>query len=390
MPSIQRDAFGELKVAWQDATNKDYCKNLFSQNELSNQCAKFCGAESVPFMLGDRGYGFNQSAMDAVCLSPGEKMFDQAFVDQCHEHASSFTKVQEKMANLVAKLEVLEKAQFFVAETAQDATSNLRKVMKEEAEAKIDFAAGQENKIRVLSDLAKTALLDVLGGGKAADQLSKSAQGVQSAFEFVQAALKEALPKLSFLVQNCSTLVTGVGPNREYLLDMCATSSGSACIDGEYGRHLGCCCGYNPISAFGLSTARTSVTIPGTGSGSQRRLSSAEASFNICVEGKKAAMQDISNLQAEVSNLGAEASQRWLQAEEEKRNRYSDYFDRCGQLAQYVPTSTDRRRNPSNSPSSSSDSSSSDTDNCYRSSPIGTALWVSVVHIFARLLNHCK
>merc|ERR1711871_38025 len=55
----------------------------------------------------------------------------------------------------------------------------------------------------------------------------------------------------------------GVGPSREYLLDLCSQTS-MECIDTEEGSHVGCCCGYNPIITLGTEGVAAGVpTIEG-------------------------------------------------------------------------------------------------------------------------------
>lgn len=101
-----------------------------------------------------------------------------------------------------------------------------------------------------------------LGTAQSAQLLLQSAmQEVQNKGQELQTALYNVMSALTFVTTQCNNFFTGVGPQREYLLDIC-TQTGSRCMEEPQGRHTGCCCAYNPVLALG-KVAIPSNTIPG-------------------------------------------------------------------------------------------------------------------------------
>jgi len=126
----------------------------------------------------------------------------------------------------------------------------------------------------------------------------------------------------------------------EYLLDQCSQTS-EECIDGEWGQHSGCCCGYTPFMAIGQEKISDSNTIPGisaeafedseglarVGNRLRRRLAEAPKSyFDICGSVWEGNAEILANFHSEILTLGTEAVfQDWLKA---MKTRYPD-ADMC-------------------------------------------------------------
>jgi len=151
----------------------------------------------------------------------------------------------------------------------------------------------------------------------------------------LQTTLSEVIPEVIDFLDNCNTLMTGVGKENEYLLDLCSVNS-RACLDEEGdGKHAGCCCGYNPITSLGSEPSATGlVTIAGVSAKPNlwrttgRRLTTASlnGSIDICGEAQKMSKDAVENYNAQIQDAQPdvlENNKKKLEAE------YQAYFARC-------------------------------------------------------------
>eukprot|EP00932_Pfiesteria_piscicida_P006474 SRR837773.16416.p1 GENE.SRR837773.16416~~SRR837773.16416.p1 ORF type:complete len:212 (-),score=0.66 SRR837773.16416:177-812(-) len=80
--------------------------------------------------------------------------------------------------------------------------------------------------------------------------LSHACDHITKTANLLQDRLKSGIAKTRQLLQECSILALGQGPDDEYLLDICSQNS-DACVDTKDGVHVGCCCGFNPLMYLG-------------------------------------------------------------------------------------------------------------------------------------------
>jgi hypothetical protein len=321
-PSDSTNVQDNLKVAFTQTTEEALCKNIegMTDEKLAQMCQDFCAPTAVPFLLGSLTYGFNQAEMDEVCLKPDDTYFSQEHIDLCHEQGDSFNTLQEKTASLVAKLELLENAKLLFEAKAQSAATDLQNLLKEKAEEKIDNVATSQ-KLNALRNLVAEGLSDFMGAGAASLDVKITAEDVEAAALALTNNIKTVIPNLLDFMENCNMLMTGVGRENEYLLDMCAQDS-KECLEAAEASHVGCCCGYNPVVALG--TSADSITIEGilaektkaeqsnadvTGTGrirvGNRRLSAMEtkASVNICGQAAELSKAGVAEYKAEIDAI---------------------------------------------------------------------------------------
>lgn len=335
-----------IDVEFWDHTEQALCKNIeepgigeMSNDRLAELCAGFCSPDSIPLLLGTTSFGFSQAQMDEVCLrpDPAGDLYDAETINRCHLDASIFTRLQDTTAAFAQKLQILDASRLRFQAYARTAQEALKTTILENAETTVDNERA-DLKLAALEGLIRTGLSDIIGGNSARSQLLRDAREVnETAFE-LRAELAQAIPGLESFLENCNFLTTGVGPSSEYMLDMCSQTS-MECIESEQGRHVGCCCGYNPIIKLGTEgVARDVPTIlgrgaeifsqtPATASGGAPSPPAISAVIDICAKAYVDAKPTIDEYYADISNQNQE--QLYLVAEQQKRERYTDYYERC-------------------------------------------------------------
>jgi len=350
----------DIDVTFWQHTEQALCKNIVEEengdmtnDRLASLCAAFCSPDSIPLMLGTTSFGFSQAQMDEVCLQPDREgaVYNAATIDQCHESASVFTRLQDRTADFATSLQVLAASRLRFQAYARTAQDELRAVILRDAQPTLDNAASSQ-KLAALQDLIATALDDILGGSGAKRTLQIDAGDVSLKATALREELAVAVDGLRTFLSDCNFLTTGVGPSQEYLLDLCSQTS-MECIENAEGVHAGCCCGYNPIITLGTDgVAAGTATILGTGAdifsqspapppppppptGGEASPPVSQAApvlssiIDICAKAYTDAKPRIDEYYADIDSEGQ--ANLYLQAEEDKRERYTDYYGRCAE-----------------------------------------------------------
>mmetsp|Transcript_82632 Transcript_82632/g.191994 ORF Transcript_82632/g.191994 Transcript_82632/m.191994 type:complete len:804 (+) Transcript_82632:47-2458(+) len=253
--SVQLDE--TLRAAFWKDTEREICGNMMSTDGMVGVCQAFCGKNAVPLLIGSTSFGFNQSAMDSVCVAGNPIQASAEKVAKCHDNARAMHKVQVETASLVSKLQVLAAENLRFEAKVKTTVEELKVSIKTKATAVLeDATVGQ--KLDALRSLLADETKQI---GEATELYLRAATNdVEAAGEALEAELTTALSALEELVTQCN-IFTGVGPSKEYLLDICSQTS-KECMDVQLGRHAGCCCGYLPLLELGLESI-TAHTIPG-------------------------------------------------------------------------------------------------------------------------------
>jgi len=259
--------------------------------------------------VGGVSFGFNQTAMDEICVREGGFMrADQSALQKCHEDAESFMVVETKLARFVAMVEILEAKQIAFKASVKNDVQTMKQNIKEHAEGVLEAAeAGQ--KIHALNDFLMEETQRTTSG-IAKLQVNQAVKKLNEAGHELQSALKREMQGLKHLLTECNTgLFTGVGSDKEYLLDMCSQTSGS-CLEKTSGRHSGCCCAYSPLTAIG-KRSMSLFTIPGISSftggrvaGGDRRLADRHKIVDICGESWKLVKDEVAKTSMRVEDIG--------------------------------------------------------------------------------------
>jgi len=339
-----------LKVAFWEMTESASCNRITEHGvplttaRMSEICSDFCEpasvpSSSVPFLLGTTAFGFSHEALDSVCLSPEDDnvRYSAAAVNACHEKANSFQTLQQRTAAFASALQVLDASKIRFEAEAQTAVENLKEIIRNEAPQVLDLLR-RSPKIVALDGLMRDALDDVLNVNSAVKRrLQQDADTLRHSVTLLRSTLRTVVPDIQAFLNECNMLTTGVGPNKEYLLDMCSQTS-SECIESSYASHVGCCCGYNPVITLGTANAAANIpTIRGikaetiargaprarTG----RRLQRA-TNIDICAEASRQSAAYIEEHRARVRELGHD--DLITRQECERREKYPAFFERCG------------------------------------------------------------
>jgi len=258
-----------MKVAFSNVTEKDYCTDLTTRAGekmttvgLADQCGEFCGTEAVPLLVGSIDFGFNQSAMDTVCINSNIVTTDSATVNQCLTDAEAMQAVDIKMSAFITAVTEVELANLEYETAVAAQLPKIKGTIEEKAESVLKGARA-DKKAEAYSEFLRTEVFNqITGSSQQAVKYKESLTRLGVTVESLQKTVKKSIAAFTNFLANCSDLYTGKGPYGEYLLDQCSQTS-AECVDSEWGRHAGCCCGYTPFMAVGQSKVNFQNTIPG-------------------------------------------------------------------------------------------------------------------------------
>merc|ERR1712129_472756 len=126
------------------------------------------------------------------------------------------------------------------------------------------------------------------------------------------------------------------------LLDMCSVDS-TDCIEADEGNHVGCCCGYNPITSLGMRMDTTGVSIEGIkharfgGTARVTRRLALIIGTNICGEAGILSRAKIAEYHKSVDPTELYKSKAAL------KNLFPAFYNQCS-TAPSPPNSSPRRR----------------------------------------------
>jgi len=272
-----------MKVAFSKDTERDYCGDLQTANGqkmttvgLAEQCEEFCGSEAIPLLVGSIDFGFNQSAMDSVCVNSDIVKTDSAMVTQCLENAEAMHAVDIKMSAFVTALTAVEFAKIEYETAVMEKLPAIRDKIEEKAEGVLKGARADQKAAAYSAFLRDEVFSEVTGNSQSALKYKEALARLGQTVESLQTTVRASIQAFTSFLTDCNDLYTGKGLYNEYMLDACSQTS-DECIDAEWGRHAGCCCGYTPFMAVGLEKVNYANTIPGItaealidGSGSAR------------------------------------------------------------------------------------------------------------------------
>jgi len=253
-----------LNFVFGTETEKDVCALTEYQEDegkILEDCIKFCGENAMPFVLGSLQSGFGLSDMVDICIAP-DGLFpsgvNRELLRSCGEASHSVRDLQLHATSLVAVMKEFQFEKVLFKSQMVKANAMLRAAMKnpdlQHALARApDKKALLQNSFRAI--LAKEEFsTPVTNIKKAVSKLS------QTITEFHNGT-QEGVKNLKYLLEHCTGVFTGIGPHDEFLLDECAQRSVD-CIEQTHGQHIGCCCGFVPLSK--IHTGFSDVTIAGS------------------------------------------------------------------------------------------------------------------------------
>eukprot|EP00931_Biecheleriopsis_adriatica_P047008 TRINITY_DN27070_c0_g1_i2.p1 TRINITY_DN27070_c0_g1~~TRINITY_DN27070_c0_g1_i2.p1 ORF type:complete len:812 (-),score=140.16 TRINITY_DN27070_c0_g1_i2:87-2522(-) len=342
--SPDADSPDVLKVAFWKHTETAYCnavpgmpnasegqsQGAAQAQYLSSICADFCGSEAVPLLLGNAEIGFDQEAMESMCIDSTLLESNEAKVDACHEKARAMQSVEIKVAALISAVNVLNARKVQYEGAVRLAVNEMKKQIEERGE-KVLMDARWNEKAQKYNELLKSAAAEAAKTSASSLAFKQALTNMKKSADELTATLATALPAYQeFLTGDCGNVFLGKGRQDEYLLDLCSQNS-IACIEEQRSAHAGCCCAYTPHMAVGKKSLE-SATIPGISKGAlldseafvaARRLAEASAPFDVCGEAYNGAYTSILAAQKDIQNL--QASDLLDSRIDALRSTYPDY-----------------------------------------------------------------
>mmetsp|Transcript_838 Transcript_838/g.3415 ORF Transcript_838/g.3415 Transcript_838/m.3415 type:complete len:780 (-) Transcript_838:205-2544(-) len=313
-------------TAFWKKTEADFCDTmkklppnqgeLMDTRGLADVCREFCGADTVPLLIGSTGFGFNQTEMDSVCLKGSDILSGNlTAVDDCHADAGALQDVLVRTAHLIAKLNVLEAQKLKFQAAVNGQVKIMQATIKQKGPQRLKEAAKGDKINAMLDVLVEAASSSSLTAHKL--DLHVASQAVRDSGVELKKVLTQSISKIKSMVSRCNSLFTAVGPSSEYLLDICSQTS-KKCLDAPTGSHVGCCCGYTPLVALGRRAishfpmpgieAEMLTDTSGLARAARRLAVAAEDAkpYKVCPEAWQASRPQVKAITAETSKLGGD------------------------------------------------------------------------------------
>lgn len=232
--------------------DEEFCRHIYerendemSNDAMSEDCDRFCEG-GVALRLGSLTYGFNLAQVQSLCLpDAGVLKFDSDLLSRCSRWSRSFRTVEYRTADFLAQLLVFEATRWAYAAAARVAVRHTQ-----------DFVASQQFKDGVARAEDKVDAfihafedVDDYDLNAARVSLVEAIEILKVRADELASAMRSSMGDIDNFFDQCSEMHTGVGPNVEYLLDLCARS-GRSCIEEDNADHVSCCCAHHPFMTF--------------------------------------------------------------------------------------------------------------------------------------------
>jgi len=230
-----------------------------TDEDMDTLCSDFCGEKAIPFLVGSTAFGFNLTQADDLCDDPIKAEVSK--VSECRGWAEQLNSINEAAADFVASMRILTYEQLKYKAAVTDQVEKLEeKITSPDTGKEVLRTRKVEDRIATLKTILASNLQDLLATGiiqqPVTDQMGKVKEKA--------ANLKEKLKNIDDLekfVTQCNELYLGIGPENEYLLNICA-QSGDQCINAEFGRHVSCCCGVVPAAGmYGIAAKNAGLRL---------------------------------------------------------------------------------------------------------------------------------
>jgi len=248
------DAETGLKVAITQRSQEAMCKHgiPLTDDEMFGECSKFCAPTGVPLLMGTTTYGFNLEEASSVCLpannSDGVLEYNETHIATCEAHGRAFNDVEAKTAGLIEKLDTFIAAKLYYTAEMTKAVQDLQTFVRSESfNVEMDKSV---DKMALFREAIKSRMVDALERSAGKQRLVSSMDALRNASEALKTSLEANLDKMRAFVEDCNDLYLATGPQKEFLLDICAQGN-EACFENEASRRVSCCCALNPVANFG-------------------------------------------------------------------------------------------------------------------------------------------
>uniref|UniRef100_A0A7S4GMN0 Uncharacterized protein n=1 Tax=Oxyrrhis marina TaxID=2969 RepID=A0A7S4GMN0_OXYMA len=192
-----------LKVAITARSEDAMCKHgtPLTDDDMVEQCAKFCEPDGVQLLMGSATYGFSLDDAGSVCLPGPDQVLDHnaTHIAECEKNSQAFSRVEVRAALLIARLEEFAAARLFYTAEVSVAVQELQ-----------DFVRSDEFNVKMDKAVDKMALFRSEIRKRIVEGLAASAgkQRLLSSMEALKAP-SEAL-KLSLEVVVCSRRIPAI------------------------------------------------------------------------------------------------------------------------------------------------------------------------------------
>jgi len=326
-----------LRVAYMETTKKDTCElqtPTVNEAKMVEACDKFCATDgkqlSLPLLLGNMAYGFNQAQMADICTVEDGITLDKTELTECRFKRSGLYRIQKQTAKFIAANEVVAAEQLaFQAKMNVEAKRFRDQLVSVEFKEELALTSKRNKPSKIAEKLEEFKAAGALED--TGNEMKKAMEELNTEGEELKKSVEENLAMTLEYFANCNKLFLAHGQENEVLLDICPQGS-TECIDGEEGEHVGCCCAQNPIiippgTSYRIDgiTAVEGGTVDGDES---RQLQEEDGTVDVCAEAHQAAKSDTAAARARIDALGQQHIYEAYDAA--MTEKYPEYTQHCG------------------------------------------------------------
>ena len=320
-----------------ETTKKDTCElqtPTVGEAKMVEACDKFCATDgkqlSLPLLLGNMAYGFNQAQMADICTVEDGITLDKTELTECRFKRSGLYRIQKQTAKFIAANEVVAAEQLaFQAKMNVEAKRFRDQLVSVEFKEELALTSKRNKPSKIAEKLEEFKAAGALED--TGNEMKKAMEELSTEGEELKKSVEENLAMTLEYFANCNKLFLAHGAEGEVLLDICPQGS-TECIEGEEGEHVGCCCASNPIIIPpGTSYRIDGITAVegGTVDGDEyRQLQADDGTVDVCAEAHQAAESDTAAARARIDALGQQHIYEAYDAA--MTEKYPEYTQHCG------------------------------------------------------------
>jgi len=319
------------------STSQCHNEPVVEDADMMEQCKAFCNItdeQYVPVLMGSPFFGMSLAYMDAVCHGSegGAMLHDPEAMENCEMWSESLDYIKLAYMHFNNEKIRFEAEQELFQAMMQKKQQDMTDEFQSEAFIKQMEALSRKNRLEFLKHRVEM-FRDDKGLVQAHNDLREKMSALTFAGRSLDHTVTMNIQKFKKYLMQCNRLLLSKSKNNEYLLDICA-QDGNNCIEHNDGRHVGCCCGQNPLGAFEKFEIAGSAAVPGAYSfvpvQADRRLSS-RWTFDMCAEMSRETRSEVSAARDRIRDLGQQ--QITQEAANKIARRYPDYARHCAQAS---------------------------------------------------------
>ena len=238
------------RVAFHPEKNFAFCREIFtgsSGQSVYDACMDFCNpagdAAKLALQVGVSPRGLHLDQAKDICTSE-IFLYNSSLAELCDERRNALNIIEDKAVDLLGQTYVFKAEQRVFKASIAKASADLQEYLRgEDFRRAMDDANGpQKANVMVEKVQEKVSLLT-----GSSDELRESLIKLTTSSDNLVAVVDQQLSMFEEFVEKCGgELLAFKNSADEVIMDICH-QTGRSCFETTGSRHIGCCCGFNPI-----------------------------------------------------------------------------------------------------------------------------------------------